>query len=173
MDLVCASISLSMLIRESFRAITRSPYGPEKTLVMIIKHGFYWRYGPMGERERVQRHKDKRTGRTFSLLPDALLPYHQPSTATILGWLMEIFLKGSGAATVARTTGAARSTVRRIRKKFEEAVKILRLPGHEGALAPAAFLEELGALGPDGVAALFATWKELEPKHSVVGVYPR
>lgn len=124
-------------------------------------------------RIKVPRYLCRLTRRTFSLLPDALLPYHHPTTATILGWLTEIFVKGSGVATVARMTGVARGTVRGIRTRFEKAAAVLRLPDHEGALGPAAFLEHLTAFGPDGVAALFATWKELEPKHSIVGVHPR
>ena len=49
----------------------------------------------------------------------------------------------------------------------------LRLPDHEGALSPADFLTRLLALGAERIAELFRAWKELEPKHSIVGFYPR
>jgi hypothetical protein len=124
-------------------------------------------------RIRVQRWECKIKNRTFSLLPDALLPYHHPTTATILGWLDNHFIHGHGTASTARTFSAASTTVRRVCSKFRDAVKILRLPGHHGALAPADFLRRLAGRGIAAVADLFATWKELEPKHSLVGVYPR
>jgi len=167
-----ASPILSLLVPASWRAPLRCPYCAAG-MDCSIKWAFYERFAHGASRIRVQRYFCRIARRTFSLPPDALLPYHNPATATILGWLTEIFVNGTGVATVARMSGVARSTVRGIRAGFEKAAAVLRLPGHEGAIDAAAFLKHLTALGPDGVAALFATWKELEPKHSIVGVYPR
>ena len=49
----------------------------------------------------------------------------------------------------------------------------LRLPGHAAALGPAPFLRALREMTLGALALLFAGWKELEPKHSVVGIYAR
>lgn len=172
-DALLASPILSLLVPASWRTPLRCPYCAAAGMDCSIKWAFYERFACGASRIRVQRYFCRIARRTFSLLPDALLPYHNPATATILGWLTDIFVNGTGVATVARMSGAARGTVRGIRARFEKTVRKLRLPGHEGVLEPAAFLNQLAALGPDGVADLFAEWKELEPKLSIVGVYPR
>jgi len=60
-----------------------------------------------------------------------------------------------------------------LKSAFARVVTKLRLPEHEGALGPAAFLRRLLALGADRIAEIFRDWKEREPKESVVGVYER
>lgn len=121
----------------------------------------------------VQRYRCHFTGRTFSLLPDGLLPYHYLRALRILRELCAIFVDGQGVSTRARWTGIARTTLRHLACGFLRAVRSLRLPGHPGALAPKAFLTRLVALGPCAVRRLFRAWKEIEPKHSIVGIYAR
>ncbi len=154
------------------RPPTRCPYHPNLP-PHWNKHGSYERYGVGSERIHVPRFECKIADRTFSLLPDALLPYQHLTTATILAWLADTLLAGRGAAATARTFSAARTTVRRVRTKFRETVKILRLPGQNGALAPADFLRRIAGLGVEATAGLFAAWKEFEPKHSLMGMHPR
>ena len=65
------------------------------------------------------------------------------------------------------------SFLRSLAKSFVGAVCHLRLPGQEGVLSPAQFLIRLLCFEPSEIAQLFRGWKELEPKHSVVGIYAR
>lgn len=152
---------------------TCCPYCPNSTCCHWTKHASYERFGVGSERIDVPRWWCKIVCRSFSLLPDALLPYQQRTTATILACLADGLLAEHGATATARTFSIPLITVRRIRSKFRKAVKILRLPGHAGALDPAAFLRSLFALGLDAIAELLAKWKQLEPKHSLVGMHPR
>ena len=122
---------------------------------------------------RVPRHQCKIISRTFSILQDAILPYQQHTTAKILTWLDHKILAGHGAATTARVFSASRTTVRRVCAKYCAVVNVLRLPGHAGAFETGTFLRRLFALGVNVIADLFARWKELEPKLSLVGIHPR
>lgn len=140
----------------SARLPTSCPYCPGNSDCHWSKAATYPRYGLGAERIRVQRYRCKFTGRTFSLLPDALLPYQQRTTATILACLADGVLAEHGATATARTFSVPLITVKRIRSKFRKVVKILRLPGHAGALDPAAFLRRLLALSIDALAELFA-----------------
>lgn len=153
---------------------SRCPYCPERPEPHWIKWATYPRWA-QGRREQIDvpRYRCRFTGRTFSLLPDGLLPYHYPRSAVILRRLRSFFMDGIPLARWARIEGMARTTVRHLREKFEDVVGRLRLPSQEGALAPKAFLERLLGFGADGVAEIFRGWKELEPKHSVVGLYAR
>jgi hypothetical protein len=63
--------------------------------------------------------------------------------------------------------------MRRLKARAASILVRLRLPGHKGALRPAAFLARLIALGVEKITILFRKWKELEPKHSIVGFFPR
>jgi len=122
---------------------------------------------------RVPRCRCKLTLRTFSLLPDSLLPYHGWRTTHILQMLYAMFVRGVAVNTLARLTGLGRGSLRSLNARFLHVLPKLRLPRHEGALSPAAFLLVLADMEPDAVAELFQSWKEREPKHSVVGIYLR
>ena len=152
---------------------TRCPYCPATTCYHWIRNASYGRYGLDSERIRIPRWLCKITKRTFSLLPDALLPYHSTTTTRILQWLNHTFVNGHGMATTAKFFSAARTTVRRVCAKFYQAVKVLRLSGQAGVLPPAEFLRRLFSNSGSQVATLFVAWKEREPKHSLVGMYPR
>lgn len=160
----------------SARLPTSCPYCPG-TLgchwTMAATYPRYYGHGRGSERIRVQRYKCKIKCRTFSLLPDGLFPYHHPTSADILNWLEHLLIHEHGETATAQFFSVARITIKRVGIKFGKAVKILRLPGHDGVLAPAAFLRRLATLGADSVINLFAKWKQLEPKHSLVGMYPR
>jgi len=152
----------------------RCPYCPGHTERHWIKWGSYERYAQdKTDRIHVPRHSCTFVGRTFSLLPDGLLPYHYLRTAEILSRLAALFLDEAAPSRWARLHAAARTSVRRLKSAFARVVTQLRLPGHEGALSPADFLRRLFALGADRIAEIFRDWKELEPKHSVVGIYAR
>jgi len=138
-----------------------------------IKWGSYERYGQGSARVRIQRYRDKITGHTFGILPDALLPYYQASVAMIVAWLVDLEVNGRGTASIAKASGVSRSMVRRVRTRFRRMASQLRLPGVEGALTPAAFLPRLSDIGYDRVRDLFASWKQQEPKVSLLGIYPR
>ena len=150
------------------------PYCPDREGRHWIKWGFYSRYAQdSSERIDVQRYRCKFTERTFSLLPDGLLPYHFLRTAVIFAHVHAMFVESQATSTWARVTNSARTTMRGLKARAASILMRLRLPGQEGALAPAAFLERLLALGVEKVATVFRMWKELEPKHSIVGFYAR
>jgi hypothetical protein len=153
---------------------SQCPYCPDRPGRHWIKWGCYSRYAE-GERERieVQRYFCKFKGRTFSLLPDGLLPYQHERTATILRHLWAIFVKHEAVSTRARTEEVSRTTLSRHAELFGQTVAKLRLARQEGALGPAKFLSRLLRIGVERIAELFRAWKELEPKHSIVGIYPR
>jgi len=153
---------------------TRCPYCPERA----EKHWSGWgRYHRWAERRRrkipVGRHRCPFAKRTFSLLPEGLLPYHYARTATILGRLWKLFVEEARATVFADLAHAARTTIRRLKEDAASVLRKLRLPGQEGALAPAEFLKRLVALGAERIAEIFRAWKELDPKHSIVGFYRR
>lgn len=153
---------------------SRCPYCPDGSGRHWIKWSFYSRYAE-GERERidVQRYFCKFERRTFSLLPDGLLPYQHERAATILSHLKAIFVEDEAVSTRARDESVSRTTLSRHAGQFADAVVKLRLPGQEGALGPAEFLKRLFRFAVDRIAEIFRGWKELEPKHSIVGFYPR
>lgn len=153
---------------------SKCPYCPDREGRHWIKWAFYWRYAQgSSEKIAVQRYRCGFARRTFSLLPDGVLPYHYLTAAVILAHLYAMFVKEQPTSTWAWLTESARTTMRRLKSRAASILMRLRLPGHEGALAPKAFLERLLALGVDRIVTIFRAWKELEPKHSIVGFYPR
>lgn len=142
-----------------------------------IKWGFYERYAENSsdpnERIRVQRYRCRITRHSFSLLPDSLLPYHYASTTHLLQWLYAMLAKGEATSALARRVGLLRETLRGLKRRFLKAVGSLRLPGRPAALSPPEFLKTLARMASSAVETLFRSWKELEPKHSVAGIYPR
>jgi hypothetical protein len=156
---------------------SRCPYCPAEAPPHWIRWGHYWRYaGDRHDANRkiaIDRWCCKVHWRTFSLLPDALLPYCSWRTAWILVWLRALYLERLGLNTVARQVGMARGTLRALQARFQQTVPQLRLPRQPATLPPAAFLEGLAGLGPAAVAGLFREWKEREPKHGLLGFYRR
>jgi hypothetical protein len=73
----------------------------------------------------------------------------------------------------ARLKGVARSTLRGLKARVASVLAKLRLPDQEGALSPAEFLTRLAAFSAERIVEIFRSWKELEPKHSIVGFYAR
>jgi len=153
---------------------SRCPYCPDRPEPHWIDWGTYSRWA-QGRHEKIDvpRHQCKFVKRTFSLLPDGLLPYHYPRTAVLLRTLQALFIDGIPLARWAKLRGLCRTTVRHLSAEFEEVVGRLRLPGQEGALGPKAFLTRLFDFGVNRIAEIFRGWKELEPKHSVVGLHAR
>lgn len=122
----------------------------------------------------MQRYRCKiEKRRTFSLLPDCLLPYHGFRVGDILRWLYAMLVKRIGASTLALQVSRPRKTLADLKNKFLGVLNRLRLPGRAGALDPPEFVKSLARITGDAVAGLFRGWKEQEPKHSVVGIYPR
>lgn len=115
----------------------------------------------------------KLTERTFSVLPDGLLPYRFPRAATVLARVHGMVVDERPTSACATAWQVARSTLRRLKQDFLRTVPRLRLPEHEGALGPIEFLERLADRAVAGIADLFRTWKEQEPKLSIVGIYAR
>lgn len=111
--------------------------------------------------------------RTFSVLPDGLLPYHFPRTARILTRLSVMVVEERPTSACAKAWNVARSTLRRLKDAFLRTVPRLRLPEHEGALGPREFLLRLADRGADDIADLFRGWKGHEPKLAIVGIYAR
>ncbi len=153
---------------------SRCPYCPDRPEPHWIAWASYSRWA-QGRRVKIDvpRHQCRFVKRTFSLLPDGLLPYHYPRTAVMLRTLHALFVDEIPLARWARLKRLARTTVRHLCEKFEEVVARLRLPGQEGALGAKAFLARLFRFATDGIARIFRAWKELEPKQSVVGLYAR
>lgn len=153
---------------------SRCPYCPDRSERHWTLWGFYQRWA-QGRREKIDvpRHQCRFVKRTFSVLPDGLLPYHYQRSAVILQTLRSIVVEEIPVARWAKLKHLARTTVRHLCAEFEEVVGRLRLPGQEGALGSKAFLARLLEFGAEGIARIFRGWKELEPKHSVVGLYAR
>lgn len=164
---------------------SRCPYCPADAPSHWTGWGSYERYaGDRRDRSRrvaIPRYRCKVSGRTFSLLPDGLLPYCGERTGFVLSSLHALFVQKVALSTLSRRACVARGTLRLLRARFLRAVGLLRLPvprqtglpRHEGALKAASFLEVLAAQAPRAIADLFRGWKECEPKHSIVGVYAR
>ncbi|MCI0656895.1 MAG: hypothetical protein L0170_07470 [Acidobacteria bacterium] len=169
-----ASVALATFRAVAWREPSCCPYCPTTSAEHWIRWGFYPRWGE-GEKERlaIQRYRCRNTGRTFSLLPDSLLPNHYATTTHILQILWALFVQGIPRSTLAREESIARGTLWHWRRAFLEALPNLRLPGQAAALGPARFLRALRELTLGALSLLFAGWKELEPKHSVVGIYVR
>ncbi len=140
-------------------------------------HGHYKRYaGDLEDPSRkvkVSRYLCKITKRSFSLLPDALLPYCGVRTGHVLQWLHAIFVQGMDLNTVARQVNVNRGLLRSLKARFLRAMPRLRLPGHEGMPDTCAFLAALADTGALAIARLFRGWKEREPKLSIIGIYSR
>jgi hypothetical protein len=175
---VAADPALAQLPAHGPPRPTRCPYCPADSPPHWIGWGYYERYA--GDRDdpsrkiAIPRWWCKLQRRTFSLLPDCLLPYHGGRTAWLLGWLYALYVQGRGLCTVARQAGVARGTLRALAARCQRTVPQLRLPAQEGARPPAAFLEALARLpAPMTVADLFRQWKQWEPKHSLLGFYRR
>lgn len=174
---VFASLALWTLASSAWHDPSRCPYCPGDPAAHWIGWGHYKRYAADRNNPRrlidVPRYWCPYARRTFSLLPDSLLPYHGWRTAHILQLLHAMFVRGVAANRLIQATGLGRRSLRSLKARFLRALPKLRLPGHEGALSPAAFLLVLADMEPAAVAELFRGWKEREPKHSVVGIYLR
>lgn len=169
-----ASLWGTILASLAPREPTRCPYCPDRPEPHWICWGCYRRYAERRTRKiDVDRHRCPFAKRTFSLLPDGLLPHHHARAATILNQLWTMFVDGVRATALAHLRRVARANARRLKDRAASILAHLRLPGQEGALAPADFLRRLMALGADRVAEIFRGWKQLEPKHSIVGFYER
>lgn len=155
----------------------RCPYCPEDAPKHWKRNGKYERYA--GDPEDPSRKVDvprywcKIARRSFSLPPDALLPYCGVRTGHVLQWLYAIFVQGLGLNTVARQVNVTRGVLRSLKARCLRAMPRLRLPGHEGMLDAGAFLIALADAGALAVARLFRDWKQREPKLSIVGIYVR
>ncbi len=155
----------------------RCPYCPAAAPWHCTGWGSYERYS--GDRKdpnhkvSVQRYRCKIKRRTFSLLPDGLLPYCGERTGFVLLCLHALFVRKEALSTLSRRSSVARGTLRHLRARFLSVVSVLRLPEREGALDAAGFLEVLADTATATVIDLFRGWKEREPKHSVVGIYAR
>lgn len=170
---------IASLWRSALRSLempepSRCPYCPDRPEPHWIDWGCYSRWA-QGRRRKIDvpRHQCRFVERTFSILPDGLLPYHYHRTAVILRTLRALFIEGIAVSRWARLQRLCRTTVRHLKAGFEQVVGRLRLPGQEGALGPRAFLARLLRFGVSRIARIFRGWKEEEPKHSVVGLYPR
>ncbi len=153
---------------------SRCPYCPDNPIPHWIGWGSYQRRA-QGRREKVDvgRQRCRVRGRTFSLLADGLLPYQYLRAAEILKRLWMLFVEGVATSTYARQEQIPRSNLRRLASDFSESVPRLRLPKQEGSLGPVAFLKRLLSFGADRIAQIFRGWKELEPKHTILGFYRR
>lgn len=156
---------------------SRCPYCPIDAPPHWIHWGCYQRYAgdPQDPRKLVDvpRYRCNIVRRTFSLLPDALLPYCGLRTGYVLQGLSGLFVKAIALNTLARRAGLARGTLRSLKACFLCVLPKLRLPRHEGALHAADFLAILSDMEPLAVTDIFRAWKEREPKHSIVGIYLR
>lgn len=160
---------------------SRCPYCAADAPRHWIRWGSYERYAgdpdDSSRRIAVPRYQCKFTERTFSLLPDELLPYCSLRTPVVLSSLRVLYLEHRSLNELARSLALPRTTLRHLKARFLRTLPLLRLPPREGALGAEAFLEAVTCEGPGrsapSIAELFRTWKEREPKHSVVGIYAR
>lgn len=121
----------------------------------------------------VPRHRCNIAGRTFSLLHDSLLPYHAPTAGQLLEWLHAMVADQTPPSTLARRLDLPRKTLSDLKRKFLQAAPALRIPGADRAPDAAGLLKYLASQTGEAIAQLFRDWKEEEPKHSIVGIYPR
>lgn len=172
-----ASLAFSTLRPRAWREPSRCPYCPVDAPPHWTGWGSYWRYAgdpdDPSKRVAIPRCWCKLVERTFSLPPDSLLPYCGIRTGAVLERLHALFVRNVALNTLARRLHAARGTLRGLKARFLRVLPKLRLPRHEGALGPAAFLDVLAQMPPSAVADLFRDWKEREPKHSILGVHLR
>lgn len=160
---------------------SRCPYCVSDAPVHWIRWGRYARYaGDLDDPSRkvaVPRYRCQLTRRTFSLLPDELLPYCSLKTPVVLSLLHALIIEQIALGPLSRRASIPRGTLRRLKARYVRTAPILRLPAHEGALAGGAFLQALFGDSPGepapAVIHLFRSWKEREPKHSIVGIYAR
>lgn len=161
---------------------SRCPYCAADATRHWIRWGSYERYAgdpdDSSRRIAVPRYQCKFTGRTFSLLPDELLPYCSLRTPVVLSSLRALLLEVDDTSpvalsTFARTSSVPRGTLRRLRSRYLRAAPLLPLPTREGVLGGGAFLNALLQRSAPALLILFRTWKEREPKHSIVGIYAR
>lgn len=165
---------------------SRCPYCVADARRHWIGWGNYERYAgdlvDVSRRVAVPRYRCKVTRRTFSLLPDELLPYCSLRTALVVACLYGLFVEKTPLTTLAGRLAVPRGTLRHLKARFVRVVFLLRLSQQEGALSASAFLRTLLGDGgssrpPEESAArtyeLFRSWKEREPKHSLVGIYAR
>lgn len=174
---IFASVAFSTLGPRAWRDPSRCPYCPVDAPPHWTCWGSYWRYAgdpdDPSRRVAIPRRWCKLVERTFSLPPDCLLPYCGIRTGAVLERLHALFVQKVALNALARRLHAARGTLRGLKARFLRVLPKLRLPRHEGALGPAAFLEVLAQMPPSAVANLFRDWKEREPKHSILGVHLR
>lgn len=156
---------------------TRCPYCPADAPLHWTHDGSYTRYaGDPDEPSRrvaVPRYECQIGRRTFSVPPDALLPYCGTRVGFILQWLRAMLIEGAGLRTISQRFGVARGTLRGMRTRFLRTALKLRLAGHEGCLDAASFLTRLARMGAAAIAELFRSWKQQEPKLSILGIYAR
>ncbi len=156
---------------------SRCPYCPAETQCHWTGWGHYKRYAGDPElssrKIAVPRYWCKIVERTFSLLPDALLPYCSVRAGLLLEWLAALQVEATPLSTLARGIHVARGTLRSLSARFRRALPHLRLPGCPAALTAGPFFQGLARLEPAAVVALFRAWKEREPKHSLVGIHQR
>ena len=156
---------------------SRCPYCSAAAPLHWTRWGSYTRYsGDRRDRNHkvvVPRYWCKIKQRTFSLLPDGLLPYCGERTGCVLWWFHALFVHKAALSTLSRSVCVPRGTLRHLKARFLRTVSVLRLPWGEGALGAAAFLEALARTGSATVVDLFRSWKEREPKHCIVGIYVR
>ena len=169
-----ASRSLRTLVCPS---PSRCPYCPADAPAHWTGWGSYQRYAGSrkhpSQRVVVPRYWCKVVERTFSLPPDALLPHCGLRTVHVLLLLRAMFVRNVAVNLLAGRTSIARGTLRHLKSRFQRVVSVLRLPGREGALDAADFLEALAAMDPSALVERFRAWKEREPKHSIAGIYAR
>lgn len=156
---------------------TRCPYCPADSPLHWIHWGSYERYAgdpdEPSKRIDVPRYWCHIAGRSFSLLPDWLLPYCRSQTGFVIQWLRALLIEGVAANTLARKAGVTRRLLRGLKARCLRTLPKLRLPWHEGALEAARFLNMLAQAEAAAVVNLFRGWKEREPKLSIVGIHFR
>lgn len=172
-----SSVAFSTLGPRAWRDPSRCPYCPINAPPHWTCWGSYSRYAgdpdDPSKRVDIPRRRCKIVVRTFSLPPDALLPYSGIRTGAVLQRLHALFVRKVALNALARRVQVVRGTLRGLKARFLHTLPKLRLPRREGVFLPAPFLAALADMKPAAVADLFRGWKEREPKHSIVGIYLR
>lgn len=155
----------------------RCPYCPADSPLHWTHWGSYTRYaGDLDDpckRIDVPRYWCPIAKRSFSLLPEWLLPYCRSQTGFVIQWLRALLIEDVAANTLARNVGVTRGLLRCLKARCLRTLPKLRLPWHEGALDAERFLNMLMQAEAAAVVDLFRAWKEREPKFSIVGIYFR